>query len=82
VSDKKIPKEILKLTFEEALTELELIVRELEAGDSNLDDSVLRYERGALLKSHCEAKLAEARMRVEKISSVDGNLVLEELDQA
>lgn len=82
MSDKKIPKEILKLSFEEALTELELIVRELEAGDSNLDVSVLRYERGAFLKSHCEAKLAEARMRVEKISSVDGNLVLEELDQA
>lgn len=55
------------LTFEQALAELEQIVARLESGQAPLDDSVRLYERGSRLKAHCEARLAEARLRVEKI---------------
>ena len=57
-----------KLSFEAALAELEEIVRQLEQGKSSLDDAIGAYERGALLKRHCEKKLNEAKMRVEKIT--------------
>jgi len=64
--------EISGLSFETALAELEEIVRQLEQGKSSLEDAIGAYERGAELKKHCEAKLSEARARVEKIR-LDGN---------
>ena len=48
--------------------QLEELVRQLEKGESRLDDAIQAYERGANLKRHCEAKLVEARMKVERIS--------------
>ena len=62
-----VPADIAKLGFEEALSELEKIVRRLEEGEGKLDDSIKAYERGVMLKKHCQAKLQEAQMRVEKI---------------
>ncbi len=61
------PPEIAALSFEDALNELEAIVRKLESGGAKLDEALASYERGALLKRHCEAKLREAQLRVEKI---------------
>jgi exodeoxyribonuclease VII small subunit len=55
------------LSFEDALRELEKIVAELESGQAPLERSIEMYERGALLKQHCEAKLEAARLKVEKI---------------
>jgi exodeoxyribonuclease VII small subunit len=62
------PEDIEKLGFEDALNELEQIVRSLESGEGKLDDAIASYERGAALKKHCESKLAEAKNRIEKIS--------------
>ncbi|MBL6933645.1 MAG: exodeoxyribonuclease VII small subunit [Rhodospirillales bacterium] len=62
-----IPADIAKLSFEDALEQLEDIVRELEEGSGELDASIKAYERGAHLKLHCEGKLKEAQQRVEKV---------------
>jgi exodeoxyribonuclease VII small subunit len=59
--------DIAGLSFEQALAELERIVSELESGKAELERSIQVYERGAALKAHCEAKLKEAQLRVEKI---------------
>ena len=59
--------EIASLSFEDALAELEGIVRALEEGKGKLDEAISAYERGAALKSHCEMKLVEAKAKVEKI---------------
>lgn len=67
MTDPSVPEEIARMSFEEALAELETIVRRLEDGAGELDAAIAAYERGALLKAHCEAKLKEARARVEKI---------------
>jgi exodeoxyribonuclease VII small subunit len=61
------PRDIAKLSFEDALAELEKIVRALEDGRGKLEDSIKSYERGAALKKHCEAKLREAQAKVDKI---------------
>ncbi len=63
----EIPPDIAALTFEAALEELEAIVSELESGKAPLEHSIERYERGALLKAHCERRLAAARLKVERI---------------
>jgi exodeoxyribonuclease VII small subunit len=59
--------DIAKMSFEQALAELEAIVNKLESGQAALEQSIEMYERGARLKAHCEAKLEAARLRVEKI---------------
>ena len=64
-------------SFEEALAELERIVRGLENGQLKLEDAITQYERGAALRRHCEAKLAEAEARVQAIvERADGSLAL------
>lgn len=59
--------EIGKLSFEEALRQLEEIVQKLEKGQVDLEDSIKIYERGTALKAHCETKLRDAEKRIEKI---------------
>ncbi|AGH97543.1 exodeoxyribonuclease VII small subunit [Micavibrio aeruginosavorus] len=56
------------LSFEEALSALEGIVRDLETGKAPLEDSIAAYERGVALKQHCEKKLREAQSKIEKIT--------------
>jgi len=75
MAETKIPDDIKSMTFEDALDALEAIVRQLESGEIKLDGAIDAYERGALLKLHCERKLAEAKARVEKISVGPGGAV-------
>jgi len=63
------PVPVETLSFEAAMAELETIVRQLEAGDAPLDASVDLYSRGEALKKHCEARLAAAQVRIEKITT-------------
>ncbi|MUO79191.1 exodeoxyribonuclease VII small subunit [Agrobacterium vitis] len=59
--------DIAAYSFEKAVAELESIVARLERGDVALDESISIYERGELLKKHCEALLSAAENRIEKI---------------
>ena len=69
--------DISGLSFEDALAELERIVKGLEGGQQKLEDAITAYERGALLRHHCEAKLAEADARVQAIvQRADGSMTL------
>ncbi len=78
MTDAPPPADIAAMSFEEALAELEQIVKRLEEGKGRLDDAIDSYERGARLKAHCEAKLAEAQQRVDRIVRLpDGNIGLE-----
>jgi exodeoxyribonuclease VII small subunit len=63
----KLP-DISKMTFEDALAELEVIVGKLEGGQAPLQESISIYERGEALKAHCEALLKTAEARIEKIT--------------
>ncbi|MEM7650539.1 MAG: exodeoxyribonuclease VII small subunit [Pseudomonadota bacterium] len=75
-------KKIETLNFEDALGELETIVRDLEQGGTPLEQSIGAYERGIALKKHCEAKLREAQAKIEKITvGKDGDVKTEPLDQ-
>ncbi|WP_300541485.1 exodeoxyribonuclease VII small subunit [Maricaulis sp.] len=59
--------DIDSLSFEQALAELERIVQQLESGEVELERSIEIYERGAALRAHCDAKLKNAELKVEKI---------------
>jgi exodeoxyribonuclease VII small subunit len=74
-------KAINSMSFEESLTELEGIVRNLETGKSALEESITAYERGMELKKHCEKKLRDAQAKIEKIIvGKDGALSTKPLD--
>ena len=60
--------DVEKMSFEDAIKELETVVGQLERGDVALDESIALYERGAALKARCEAKLKEAEEKVAKIT--------------
>ncbi len=70
------PKPVDSLSFEEALAELEGIVKDLEGGKGKLEEAVASYERGAALRRHCEAKLAAAEAKVQAIVEGPGGLTL------
>lgn len=64
--------DIEAMSFEAAMAELEKVVSQLERGDVGLEESIKFYERGALLKAHCEAKLKSAEEKVAKITLGEG----------
>ena len=61
--------ELEKLTFEEAMQELEKLVDSLDKGDVSLDEAIAAYDRGSQLKDFCQTKLQEAKMKVETIQT-------------
>ena len=60
-----------KLTFEEAMQELEKLVDSLDKGDVSLDEAIAAYDRGSQLKDYCQKKLQEAKMKVDTIQTSD-----------
>jgi exodeoxyribonuclease VII small subunit len=69
---------IESMSFEEALNELQNLVKALEKGEAKLEEAIKSYERGAALKQHCERKLREAQAKVDKIVIAgDGSLSTE-----
>lgn len=64
------------LSFEDALAELEGIVRKLETGQGRLEEAVADYERGAGLRKRCEALLADAEQKVQAIVEAAGGPTL------
>ena len=78
MAQKDTASKISKMSFEEALNELEEIVRGIESGDIDLDGAIQAYERGAALKRHCDVKLREAEEKVSKIKlDTDGGVTEE-----
>ncbi|MGE0755246.1 MAG: exodeoxyribonuclease VII small subunit [Alphaproteobacteria bacterium] len=68
-------------SFEEALKELEAIVRKLESGAGDLEASINDYVRGTELKEYCQKKLDDARLKVEQIiAKQDGTTSTKPLD--
>lgn len=79
--ENKEMEDLSNLSFEDALAQLENIVRELESGRIKLDDAVKAYEKAMALKKLCSDKLAAATLKVEKIElNKDGSLSTTPLD--
>ncbi|MEC7141299.1 MAG: exodeoxyribonuclease VII small subunit [Pseudomonadota bacterium] len=81
MTETELPEDIKAMSFEQALEELRGIVDGLERGDGSLDQSIKAYERGSLLRMHCDAKLREAHMKIEQIRvKADGTPTSEPFD--
>lgn len=73
-------KSIEKMSFEQALAELEEIVRKIDTGQENLADAVGSFERGVLLKEHCESMLKSAKLKIEKITNINGKVTTSKVE--
>jgi exodeoxyribonuclease VII small subunit len=70
-------------SFEDAMTELEQILTDIEAGQIGLEESLARYERGTFLIQHCRGVLGAAEKQIELLSKgADGSLQSQPLDEA
>lgn len=59
------PVAVTDLTFEQALAELDGLVRSMESGELPLDDAMAAYKRGAELAKYCQSKLAAAEQQLK-----------------
>lgn len=64
--------EIEDLSFEDAFTELEELVQQLEAGDLTLGQAMALFERGMALATQCNVQLDAAELRVQQLVSTTG----------
>ena len=70
--------DIEMISFEQALKELETIVKNLEGGATNLDDSLGNYELGIKLVRRCNTLLDNAEKKVKKLARNEAGEVIEE----
>jgi exodeoxyribonuclease VII small subunit len=64
--------EMENLSFEEAFTELEAVVQQLEMGDLTLDQAMALFERGMALAAQCNTRLDAAELRVQQLVPAAG----------
>lgn len=69
------------LNFEQAMRELESLVRRLEEGQMTLEEMIAACERGTALKKHCDAKLQQGQARIDQIIvSPEGDVSAEPME--
>lgn len=61
------------MDFEKNLSELERIIKTLEKGELDLDESLDLYKKGVVLARNCKTALDNAKLEIEKI---DGGEIL------
>lgn len=62
------PRYMERISFEDALKNLEAIVNKLEEGSVSLEESVSLYEEGMKLSKHCSEILEKAELRIDKVN--------------
>lgn len=65
-------KKIENLSFEESISELELIVQSLEKGELSLEDSMALFERGLNLSQTGQEKLKDAEQKIQILMKKNG----------
>ncbi|MAV82535.1 MAG: exodeoxyribonuclease VII small subunit [Pelagibacteraceae bacterium] len=69
-----------KLNFEDSLKRLEKIAELLESEETSLEESIMLFEEGIALKEVCEAKLKNAKLKIEKIIKSNKSLSIEKFE--
>lgn len=70
-----------EMTFEDAMEELELVVKQLEDEQLPLEKSIALYERGMQLSKHCDEKLHQAEQKIAVIVDENNEQVPFELEE-
>jgi exodeoxyribonuclease VII small subunit len=66
--------------FEEGMRELETILSDIERGEMGVEESLVRYERGAFLIQHCRGVLNKAQVQIEALAKTPENAADDEIE--
>ncbi len=70
-----------KLSFEDALAQLETIVESMESGEVPLAELLAKFEQGTKLLKVCEARLKDAELKIEQLKKQkDGTVTFEKFE--
>ena len=61
--------------FEEAMRQLEQVVKDLESGDKTLDEALVLYEKGKELSALCDRYLEQAELKLKQWDDETGEVV-------
>lgn len=67
--------------FEQSITELEEIVRQLEKGELTLEESLKQFEKGISIARRCQNALNQAEQKIETLTGTDSNFELDSDEQ-
>ena len=67
--------------FETKMGELEKIVNDLEKGDMNLDDSLVKFEEGMKISKECSKMIDDAEKKITILLEKDGEIKEEEFEE-
>ena len=74
--------DVRTLTYEQALVELDTLIKKLETGSIELADSIACYERGVALAAHCSSLLEQTERKVERlVMGADGQVAAQPFDE-
>ncbi len=69
---KKSPAIPKSTKFEDALSELEELIENLEGGDQSLEESLVQFERGMKLSKFCQQSLTDAEKKIKILMTDKG----------
>lgn len=72
--------EVQEMSYEDAMKELESLVKQLEKGDMDLGPSLALYERAVALRKRCQTILDESERRVQSIVEEKGEASIKDFD--
>lgn len=64
-----------ELSFEQALSSLEQIIREMESGEAPLESLVTHYQEGVKMLKLCRERIDSAEMKIKEVNESDGALI-------
>ena len=71
-----------ELSFEQALSSLEQIIREMESGEAPLESLVTHYQDGVKILKLCRERIDSAEMKIKEVNESDGALIEKDCEEA
>jgi exodeoxyribonuclease VII small subunit len=70
-----------ELSFEQALSNLEEIIRQMESGEAPLESLVTHYQTGVKMLKLCRERIDSAEMKIKEVNEVDGALIEKDFEE-
>ena len=70
-----------KLSFEQALSNLEEIIRQMESGEAPLESLVTHYQTGVKMLKLCRERIDSAEMKIKEVNEANGALIEKDFEE-
>ena len=70
-----------ELSFEQALSNLEEIIRQMESGEAPLESLVTHYQTGVKMLKICRERIDSAEMKIKEVNEANGALIEKDFEE-